>query len=251
MFGLSWRWSLPGLVVIAILVAGLVWRGREMGEAAALLRADPDALNPSLTAFAVARAKPLYAARCAACHGADLKGDHRLGAPDLTDADWLYGEGRAFEIEQTLTFGIRSGDPRGRNLASMPAFAQAEPYARYRIPPLAPQDVRDVADYLLTLGGRPADLAAAARGDTIYHTRGGCYDCHGADAAGDEAIGSPNLKDAVWLYGDGSRAAISDSIAHGRAGACPAWIHRLSYADIRALAVWIRARAITPRPPTP
>ncbi|MGI9305864.1 MAG: c-type cytochrome [Gammaproteobacteria bacterium] len=28
---------------------------------------------------------------CAACHGADGKGNPALGAPDLTDEDWLYG----------------------------------------------------------------------------------------------------------------------------------------------------------------
>ena len=40
---------------------------------------------------AVARAAPLYAANCVACHGPAGKGDPKVGAPDLTDKDWLYG----------------------------------------------------------------------------------------------------------------------------------------------------------------
>ena len=168
-----------------------------------------------------------------------MKGDRRLGAPDLTDGDWLFGEGRVSEIEQTVTHGVRSGDPKARNLADMPAYGRAEPYARYHIPPLSPGDIRDVTQYLLSIEGRPADAAAAARGDAIFHTRGGCYDCHGADAHGDGAIGAPNLRDRVWLYGDGSPAAIFDSIALGRAGACPTWIGRLDAAEIRALAVFV------------
>jgi len=65
----------------------------------------------------------------------------------------------------------------------------------------------------------------------------------GVAGHGDGAIGAPNLTDRVWLYGDGSRAAIFNSIAGGRAGACPAWIGRLSAGEIRALAVFVHAAA--------
>lgn len=44
---------------------------------------------------AVARATPVFAAQCVACHGAEGKGDPLQGAPNLTDADWLYGSSRA------------------------------------------------------------------------------------------------------------------------------------------------------------
>jgi len=40
---------------------------------------------------AVARAAPLFAANCTACHGPAGKGDVKQGAPDLTDGEWLYG----------------------------------------------------------------------------------------------------------------------------------------------------------------
>lgn len=42
-------------------------------------------------AAAVARAAPVFAEQCASCHGPQGKGDITKGAPDLTDADWLYG----------------------------------------------------------------------------------------------------------------------------------------------------------------
>jgi cytochrome c oxidase cbb3-type subunit 3 len=44
---------------------------------------------------------------CAACHGTDGKGNPAVGAPDLTDKYWLFGDSRA-EITATVTNG-RSG----------------------------------------------------------------------------------------------------------------------------------------------
>ncbi len=37
----------------------------------------------------------VFADNCAACHGDDAKGNKDLGAPNLTDAIWLYGPGEA------------------------------------------------------------------------------------------------------------------------------------------------------------
>jgi cytochrome c oxidase cbb3-type subunit 3 len=45
----------------------------------------------STDAEAVTRATQVFADNCAACHGADGKGMREFGAPNLTDADWLYG----------------------------------------------------------------------------------------------------------------------------------------------------------------
>ena len=55
-------------------------------------------------ANAVARATPVYVAQCVACHGAEGKGDPLQGAPNLTDADWLYGSSRA-EINGQIVNG--------------------------------------------------------------------------------------------------------------------------------------------------
>jgi len=43
---------------------------------------------------AVARAAPVYADQCAACHGPQGLGDTTKGAPNLTDGEWLYGSSR-------------------------------------------------------------------------------------------------------------------------------------------------------------
>ncbi len=55
-------------------------------------------------AEAVARAAPLFAQQCASCHGVDGTGDQLQGAPDLTDALWLYG-GDPETIRQTIYYG--------------------------------------------------------------------------------------------------------------------------------------------------
>lgn len=52
---------------------------------------------------------------CAACHGADGKGNQQLGAPNLTDDIWLHG-GRIADIEAVLLDGKQG---------NMPSFANA------------------------------------------------------------------------------------------------------------------------------
>ncbi|HEY6258682.1 MAG TPA: c-type cytochrome [Xanthobacteraceae bacterium] len=238
---LGWRfWG--GLGLVALLVAGAAdYWARQSGMRARLMRADPDAIieDRVLTRFAVVYAQPVYDARCASCHGDHLQGNARAGVPDLTRPAWLYGEGRVAQIEHTILHGIRSGDPKGWNLADMPAFAQAQPYKRYKIEPLEPGDIRDVIEYLLVTAGKAGDQAAAERGQKIFAVKGQCFDCHSADAQGDSAIGAPNLIDDIWLYGTGSRDDIYDSIARGRGGICPAWAQELDPVTIRALAVLV------------
>ena len=48
------------------------------------------------------RGAALFAANCAACHGANGTGNRQFGAPNLTDAIWLYGGDRD-TITQTVT----------------------------------------------------------------------------------------------------------------------------------------------------
>ena len=40
------------------------------------------------------RGKQAFGAVCAACHGAEGKGNPQIGAPNLTDAVWLHGDGQ-------------------------------------------------------------------------------------------------------------------------------------------------------------
>jgi cytochrome c oxidase cbb3-type subunit 3 len=90
--------------------------------------------------------KPLYAQTCAACHGADGKGNQALGAPNLTDRTWLYGSSEA---------AIAEGIVKGRNIAAsegvkaMPSFEGT----------LSPTQIRVLAAYVWGL----SNVAQAAQ----------------------------------------------------------------------------------------
>jgi cytochrome c oxidase cbb3-type subunit III len=45
-------------------------------------------------AAAATRIKQTFADQCASCHGPDGRGNQAKGAPNLTDAEWLYGSNR-------------------------------------------------------------------------------------------------------------------------------------------------------------
>lgn len=72
-----------------------------------------------------------FAAFCGACHGADGRGNPALGAPNLTDAVWLYGGDEA-SIRQSIATG-RTG--------AMPAHLES----------LGEDRVRLLAAYVLSL----------------------------------------------------------------------------------------------------
>ena len=63
----------------------------------------------------VERGKPLFAQTCAACHGAQGKGNPQLGAPNLGDKTWLYGAGETTIIE-TITRGRNNQMPAHKEL---------------------------------------------------------------------------------------------------------------------------------------
>jgi cytochrome c oxidase cbb3-type subunit 3 len=251
---MSWSYARAGLTAAGVVLILALGFGAEayhrQSMDARLLRsfADANPGDPELVRWAVSRATPVYKSRCASCHGADMTGDPKIGAANLVDSDWLFGTGRVGEIEQTILYGIRSGDIRSKNQADMPAFARAKPYKRYAIPTLSDAEIDSVADYVLSLQGRPAPAASIEAGKALYRDRAQCFDCHENDAKGDSFIGSPNLTDKVWLYGDGSFASFKKSVAHGRAGVCPAWFDKLKPAVIRALAVLIHQRAAPANP---
>lgn len=59
---------------------------------------------PTRQGYDKAKGEKIFADNCAACHGADGKGNQELGAPNLTDKIWLYGSDEATVIE-TITNG--------------------------------------------------------------------------------------------------------------------------------------------------
>jgi cytochrome c oxidase cbb3-type subunit 3 len=78
----------------------------------------------------------IFAQACAACHGADGKGMHITGAPNLTDDIWLYG-GSTKQIQFTLLHG-RNG--------KMPA--QGERFS--------PEQIHVLATYVYSLSHKEA-----------------------------------------------------------------------------------------------
>lgn len=99
------------------------------------------------------RGAALFAVNCAACHGADGKGNRTLGAPNLTDKIWLYGGDRT-SIAETITnarYGI------------MPAWGQR----------LDPVTVKMLAAYVHSLGGGEKFVAEAPASDAQVKAEAG------------------------------------------------------------------------------
>ncbi len=155
----------------------------------------------------------LFLNSCAQCHGSDAGG--AKGFPNLTDGDWLYG-GSPENINTTLING-RAG--------VMPPFPQ-----------LDSKQIVDVANYVRSLSGLPADDLKAARGSEVYKSN--CAACHGPEGKGNIALGAPNLTDKVWLYG-GSEATIVETVTKGRMAMMPAQDKVLSPEKIHLLTAYV------------
>jgi cytochrome c oxidase cbb3-type subunit 3 len=66
-----------------------------------------------------ARGKSKFDTVCAACHGADAKGNPAIGAPNLTDKIWLYG-GSVATISDTVNGGRNNVMPSFKNILTGP-----------------------------------------------------------------------------------------------------------------------------------
>ena len=72
----------------------------------------------------IAAGKEVFAQNCAACHGDNAKGNHEVGAPNLTDAIWFYGSTPAAIAAQVRSprhgvmpaWGVRLGDTTVKEL---------------------------------------------------------------------------------------------------------------------------------------
>jgi cytochrome c oxidase cbb3-type subunit 3 len=157
-----------------------------------------------------------------------MRGNQGIGAPNLADNIWLYGDGGVFEIERTILYGIRTGNSKSRSVTDMPAFGQRGV--------LSDADIHSVVQYLLKLSGRPYQVEAANEGHRIYTGNANCGDCHAGDARGDTYYGAPNLTANVWNSG-GSSDDLYKAIYFGQHHTMQAWFGTLSLFEIRALAV--------------
>ncbi len=58
----------------------------------------------------LAEGQKIFQSNCTVCHGPEGKGQHAMGAPNLTDNVWLYGSSFA-NIQQTLRYGRNGNMP--------------------------------------------------------------------------------------------------------------------------------------------
>jgi cytochrome c oxidase cbb3-type subunit 3 len=167
---------------------------------------------------AVGIGERLFLNNCAQCHGSDARGSK--GFPNLSDGDWLWG-GAPEQIKETIT--------KGRN-GMMPPMAAAVG---------TPDDVKNVAHYVLSLSNSPHDSLRASLGKAKF---GACAACHGMDGKGNQALGAPNLTDDVWLHGWGENAIVA-MINNGKVNQMPAQEGKLSEAQIHVLSAYVLSRA--------
>jgi cytochrome c oxidase cbb3-type subunit 3 len=163
---------------------------------------------------AMAVGERLFMNNCAQCHGSDARGSK--GFPNLADADWLHG-GAPAKLVETITQG-RQGN--------MPPMAAAVG---------TPDEVKNVANYVLSLSGNPHDSVRASLGKSKFTA---CAACHGIDGKGNQALGAPNLTDDTWLHGWGEQA-ITAIINNGKVSAMPGQAGKLTEAQIHVLSAYV------------
>ena len=163
---------------------------------------------------AMAIGERLYSNNCAQCHASDAHGNK--GFPNLTDKDWLHG-GTPEKITETISQG------RIGNMPPMAAAVGTE------------EDVKNVAQYVLSLSGSPHDAAKAALGKEKFAV---CAACHGEDGKGMQAVGAANLTDNIWLHGFGEQA-ILNMVNNGMQNVMPPQAKLLTEAQLKVLTAYI------------
>lgn len=156
----------------------------------------------------------LFMNNCSQCHGSDARGSK--GFPNLADTDWLHG-GSPQKIAETI---------KGGRIGVMPPMAAAVG---------SPDDVKNVANYVLSLSGSPHDSLRAQLGKSKFTA---CAACHGVDGRGNTAIGAPNLTDDIWLHGWGEQAIVS-IINSGKTNIMPGQSGKLTDAQIHVLGSYV------------
>lgn len=166
----------------------------------------------------------LFMNNCSQCHGSDARGSK--GFPNLTDSDWLHG-GTPEAIKTTITHG---------RIGNMPPMAAAVGSA---------DDVKNVANYVLSLSGSPHDSLRAGLGKAKFSA---CAACHGMDGKGNTALGAPNLSDDTWLHGYGENAIVA-MINGGKTNQMPAQAGKLTEEQIHVLAAYVWGLSNSARSP--
>ena len=181
--------------------------------------------DPQLMAAAEVAGRIAFANNCQPCHGAG--GGGQPGYPALAAGGWIWG-GSLDAIEQTIAYGIRSGDDQARDSQMLRFGADGI---------LKPDEIQKVADYVMTMYGKPTDRDVSA-GRKLYADN--CAVCHGEAGQGDREKGAPRLASRVHIYGD-TRDAVVAQISAPRMGVMPAWHTRLDEATIKSLALYVHS----------
>ena len=156
----------------------------------------------------------LFLNNCAQCHGSDGRGS--TGFPNLADNDWL-GAGTLDYVKATITAG---------RVGVMPPMAAAVGSG---------DDVRNVANYVLSLSGSAHNNVAAQLGKPKFAV---CAACHGPDGKGNPALGAPNLTDKIWLHGWGEQAIVN-MVTNGKNNAMPAQGRLLTPEQVHVLGAYV------------
>jgi cytochrome c oxidase cbb3-type subunit 3 len=233
------RWWMVLFLVTVVFSLGYLWLYPGLGSAPGALSWTSERQHADEVAAAQAAAQPLYKRfagmsaeqlaadkaamgvgerlfvnHCSTCHGSDARGSK--GFPNLTDRDWLWG-GTPEKIVETISQG---------RVGQMPPMAAAVGTG---------EDVRNVANYVLSLSGGPHDNIAAQLGRDKFSA---CAACHGPQGKGNPALGAPNLGDKIWLHGWGEQMVIA-MINAGKTNVMPAHAGRLTPEQIQVLAAYV------------
>jgi len=214
-------WSTRGDVAADIAAAEAANQAINDKLAAADLTAISD--DPELAGYAKSAGAAVFLTWCAQCHGSGAAG--AKGYPNLLDNDWLWG-GDIEAVHTTISHGVRFEADGDTRFSQMPAFGEI----------LEPQEIDQVANYVISLSGTAPDAEMAAAGEAVFMDN--CAACHTESGTGDREFGAPNLTDAIWLYG-GDIKTVKETITNSRFGVMPAWSGRLTEAQVRAVATYV------------
>lgn len=181
--------------------------------------------NEKVRTFAVAAGASTFKVNCVQCHGSGAQGGP--GYPNLNDDSWIWG-GKPEQIQVTIAHGIRSLSDEATRSNQMPAFGKDGL--------LKPDEIQQVANYVLQLGGLSHDSVAATQGEAIFSTN--CSQCHGEKGVGNQEMGAPQLNDAIWLYGNKPEQIIAQ-IINPRQGMMPNWQARLGKSTVKELTTYV------------
>ena len=157
----------------------------------------------------------LFMNNCAQCHGSDARGG--TGFPNLTDGRWNWG-GTPEQIHATIA--------QGRTGIMTPMAAAVG----------SSDDVRNLANYVLSLSKSPHDSVRANLGRDKFVA---CAACHGPDGKGNQALGAPDLTSGVFVHGPAVEAHIVNMINNGKTGVMPAWESKFTPEQLKVLTAYV------------